>query len=56
MHNCASILGSKSKETSCFYDFSHSASLHHYSFSWLVPHVFCFTYKLAHMRVCTYTI
>ena len=29
MHDCASILDSIAKKTSCFHHFSHGASLHH---------------------------
>ena len=36
MHDCASILDSISKKTSCFNYFSHGASLHQYSFSRMI--------------------
>ena len=35
MHDCASILGSNAKGTSCCHDISHSASLHQHSFIFL---------------------
>ena len=35
-HDCASILDSIAKGTSCFYYFSHGASLHHHSFSRMI--------------------
>ena len=41
-HDCASILDSIGKKTSCFHYFSHGASLHHCSFSRMI-----FTRKLA---------
>ena len=44
MHDCASILDSIAKGTSCFHYFSHGASLHRHSFSrmifTLVSHIF----------------
>ena len=36
MHDCASILDSIAKKTSCFHYFSHGASLHHCSFSRMI--------------------
>ena len=36
MHDCASILDSSAKGTSCFYYFSHGASLHPHSFSRMI--------------------
>ena len=36
MHDCASILDSIAKKTSCFHCFSHGASLHHCSFSRMI--------------------
>ena len=35
-HDCASILDSIAKKTSCFHYFSHGASLHHCSFSRMI--------------------
>ena len=35
-HDCASILDSSAKGTSCFYYFSHGASLHPHSFSRMI--------------------
>ena len=35
-HDCASILDSIAKRTSCFHHYSHGASLHHCSFSRVV--------------------
>ena len=35
-HDCASILDSIAKETSCFHYFSHGASLHRHSFSRMI--------------------
>ena len=35
-HDCASILDSIGKKTSCFHYFSHGASLHHCSFSRMI--------------------
>ena len=41
MHDCASILDSIAKGTSCFRYFSHGASLHCHSFIFtLVSHIF----------------
>ena len=35
-HDCASILDSIAKGTSCFHYFSHGTSLHHHSFSRMI--------------------
>ena len=52
-HDCASILDSIAKKTSCFHYFSHGASLHQYSFIFtLVSHIFATHARLyAHAHV-----
>ena len=46
MHDCASILDSIAKGTSCFHYFSHGASLHPHSFSRMI-----FTLVLLHVHM-----
>ena len=54
-HDCASILDSIAKGTSCFHYFSHGASLHRHSFSrmifTLVSHIFIGKRSYAHAHV-----
>ena len=51
MHDCASILDSIAKKTSCFHHFSHGASLHHCSFSRMIfTRIFVKLAPVARMR------
>ena len=56
-HDCASILDSIAKGTSCFHYFSHGASLHRHSFSrmifTLVSHIFIASRRNAATRMRT---
>ena len=51
-HDCASILDSIAKGTSCFHYFLHGASLHPHSFILHLLHIiFCFARSCAHAQV-----
>ena len=50
MHDCASILDSIAKKTSCFHHFSHGASLHHRMIFTLVSRIFVKLAPVARMR------
>ena len=51
MHDCASILDSIAKGTSCFHYFSHGASLHRHSFSKML-HLFHTFLLETQLRAC----
>ena len=44
MHDCASILDSIAKKTSCSHYFMHGASLHHLTFSRMIFTLVAYTY------------
>ena len=48
-HDCASILDSIAKGTSCFHYFSHGASLHRHSFSRMI-FTLVYNYTIMHVQ------